>query len=128
VLAVARHHPIVHAGVPVTVTHAHASATRMSNSSRRRLQGIAQLVRDHRRDILREHGRLRLLLWRLRVLRVFLEWQQDRAGDLLRRRAASRRAADALVRAAARCHGRVAARLHGWLTSFLEKRFEQVYF
>jgi hypothetical protein len=76
-LAVGKHFPLVHAGTPVAVVHAHASPTRMTNSLLLKCRGIRQLVQNHRVDIVREHGRRHLFLWRLRIVRAFLEWQNE---------------------------------------------------
>jgi glycosyltransferase involved in cell wall biosynthesis len=120
VLCVGKHFAVVHAGVAVTVTHAHDSDTRMSNSSLRRLRGISQLVRDHRRDIVRHHGVRRLMLWQLRVLRAWIEWRRDRAH-------ADRDRSPARARVAA-WRERWLDAGHRRLTAFLEPRFEQMYF
>ena len=111
VLAIGRHHPLLHAGGPVAVAHDHPSPARMTNSAWRRYRGLRQLVRDHQHDIVRHHGSARLFLWRLRVLRAFVEWQNEWA-----------------ERRSHRLYGRVARAAHGRLTAYLQSRFEQMYF
>lgn len=126
VLAVAKRFPIVHSGVAVAVTHAHAGASRMTNDARRRFQGLAQLVHDHREDIIGQHGRGRLWLWRLRILRVFLEWQQERARQALAAEQGS--ALRRMMAGPVRGYAWLIRRAHQRLTSFLQKRFEHIYF
>lgn len=126
VLAVGKRFPLVHAGVPVAVVHAHASPTRMTNNLHLKFRGIRQLVRNHRQDIVREHGLRQLLLWRLRILRALLEWQKEWA----EKRTA--RVGDGSVAKILRflywLYGRLACKVHFRLTSWLESRFEQMYF
>lgn len=126
VLAVGREFPVVHAGAPVGIAHDHASPTRMSNDPRRRLTGLSELVRNHRAEILREHGRSRLLLWRLRILRAALEWQYEQAER--RGQATARGGVAGWARRPLRLYGRVTRLAHRRLTAFLSPRFEQMYF
>ena len=124
VLTAASHSPITHCGAPVAVTHAYESdASSSPHNARRRLRGIAKLVRDHRHDIMREHGARRFLLWRLRVLRAFLEWQSGWA-----RQQPQAKCFFMSLRWAFRLYARLTNGLHSCLTVFLEKHFEQMYF
>jgi len=126
VVAVGRDFPVIHAGAPVAVAYDHASPTRMTNNVRRRLRGITQLVRNHRTEIVREHGWGRLVLWQLRVLRVVIEWQREWAEG-----AAGARGGDErhwALRWLAQRYSRVAGLAYVRLTSYLRARFEQIYF
>ena len=127
VLAVGKHFPLVHAGTPVAVVHAHASPTRMTNSLLLKFRGIRQLVQNHRADIVREHGRRHLFLWRLRIVRAFLEWQNEWAG----RKTATYvgdGVGETLLRSSCLQYGQITREAHRRLTSWLESRFEQMYF
>src|SRR5260370_39322996 len=75
VLAIGKHFHVLHSGAVVTVFHQHNSLTRMSNNPKKMFEGVYQLVRDHRADIIREQGIRRLLLWWLRVLKAFVQYQ-----------------------------------------------------
>ena len=125
--AVGKHFPLVHAGTPVAVVHAHASPTRMTNSLLLKFRGIRQLVQNHRADIVREHGRRHLFLWRLRIVRAFLEWQNEWAG----RKTATYvgdGVGETLLRSSCLQYGQITREAHLRLTSWLESRFEQMYF
>ena len=124
VLAVAKHYPLAHAGAPVTVTHNHPSETRMTNSSHRRLRGITQLVRDHRRDIIRDHGMGRYSLWLLRIVRATLEWQNDVVAKRLRMEAGMPKWRLLPLR----LYGRLVRSLYPSITRFLGRHFEHLYF
>lgn len=124
VLAIAERHPILHCGGSVTITHEHDSPTRMSNSALRRLKGIKQLVRDHRGDILNEHGAGRLALWYLRVLRVAIEWHMEST----RPEPAGEPAPSARPWWPRTAYHGMLLRLHSGLGRFLEKHFEYLYF
>lgn len=127
VLAVGKHFAVTHAGVPVAVAYDHASPTRMSNNAARRFVGITQLVWHHRGDILREHGVGLFLLWWLRILRALTEWQIEWAGRLADT-SAVRGHWKAVLVWPMRLYGALGESVHAGLTSFLKKRFEQMYF
>ncbi|HEX7705807.1 MAG TPA: glycosyltransferase family 2 protein [Thermoanaerobaculia bacterium] len=125
VLSIARHLPIMHAGCPVAVTHDHEGETRMRNSARRRFRGVAQLVWDHRLDVLQHHGSSMLFLWCLRVFRVFLEWQLELVAlHTTSHESVSRR----LQRNALNWYQRRLTRAHARLTAVLKNKFAQLYF
>ncbi len=75
VLEIGKRFHVLHSGAVVTIYHAHDSPTRMSNNSKKEFEGVCELVRDHRADIVREQGRQRLLLWRLRILKAFINYK-----------------------------------------------------
>jgi glycosyltransferase involved in cell wall biosynthesis len=75
VLAIGKHFHVLHSGVTVAIYHTHSSLTRMSNDPKRMFEGVCQLVRDHRADIINSQGIKRLLYWRLRVLKAFVNYQ-----------------------------------------------------
>jgi glycosyltransferase involved in cell wall biosynthesis len=75
VLAISQHYHILHSSAIVTIYHSHNSPTRMSSNARKVFDGVCDLVRTHRADIVREHGIGRLLLWWLRILKTFVRYQ-----------------------------------------------------
>ena len=75
VLAIGKRFHVLHSGAVVTVYHAHDSPTRMTKNSKKVFEGVCQLVRDHRADIVREQGKRRLLLWRVRILKAFISYK-----------------------------------------------------
>src|SRR5438552_2701971 len=117
VLSVGKRFPVLHARAPVALAHWHDSPTRMTNSARLRLRGVRQLVRNHRAEILHEHGLGRLMLWWLRVLRVVLQWQNESATNRLRTRRESPRRVDSSVHWAVRIYARITTTLEGRRTS-----------
>lgn len=74
VLAISRKFHVVHCGAVVAVCHEHNSPSGRKSSPRRVFEGVCELVRAHRADILREHGIACLLFWRLRIARAFVEY------------------------------------------------------
>ncbi len=127
VLTVGKRLAVAHAGCAVAIVHAHDSPTRMSNDARKRYLGVAQLVRDHRKDVLSEHGIGRLLLWQLRVLRARAQWQHEWA-DGVRAELSGATVRARVMRAAVGVYGRITGRLYRRLTVFLRSRFDQLYF
>ena len=75
VLEIGKHFHVLHSGAVVTIYHTHDSPIRMSNNSKKVFEGVCELVRDHRADIVREQGRRRLLLWRVRILNAFINYK-----------------------------------------------------
>lgn len=126
VLAIGKHFPLAYAVAPVAIAHDHATATRMTNSAWRRLRGLVQLVGNHRGEIIREHGGRRLFFWCLRVLRAFAEWQHDWVERWIAAAAGSGRAK--LFGKPLRLYGQASRYMYRRLTSFLQPRFEQMYF
>ena len=90
VLFVAKRFSVACVAFPVAIYHTHESPTRTTNDPYRIAKGVAMLVRDHRDDILHYHGYARLVLWRLRVTRAYLE-AEYRTGSAMRLHEASRR-------------------------------------
>jgi len=75
VLAIGKRFHVLHSGAAVTVCHTHTSPTRMSNNNKNVFDGVCELVRDYSTDIVREQGKRRLLLWRVRILKAFINYK-----------------------------------------------------
>jgi glycosyltransferase involved in cell wall biosynthesis len=75
VLSIGRKHHVLHSGVTVAIYNSHGSPTRMSNNARKVFEGVCDLVRAHRADIVQEHGSGLLLLWWLRIVTSYIRYQ-----------------------------------------------------
>jgi glycosyltransferase involved in cell wall biosynthesis len=126
VLTLGRLFHVVHSGVVVAIYHQHDSPARMGNDIRRRYEGVCELVRNHRDDIVREQGRRRLFLWRVRILKAFISYQISLASvriDRLRKEP-TKRLQCLLLRAYRTC----LARMSLLLIFFLRRSFEYDFF
>lgn len=126
VLAISKTYPILHCEQVVAVYHKHDGETRMSNNPRKRFVGVYELVRDHRGEVLRTHGVGRLLLWYLRILKAFCDYQIALANELLVASEVTKasRVGQLALRGYRKClwHARKSMR------AYLEKHFELDYF
>ena len=76
VLSIGRHFPVIHCGFPVAVMHLSPGSI-MTNEKRVEL-GCRRIVSKYREDILKFHGRPRLFLWNLRILRCRVRAERQR--------------------------------------------------
>ena len=74
-LAIGKYFPVLHSDAAVAIYHQHDSPTRMGNSAKRRFDGLCELVRGHKADIVREWGLRRLFRWRVRIVKSFVQYQ-----------------------------------------------------
>jgi glycosyltransferase involved in cell wall biosynthesis len=122
VLSIPKHFHVLHCGQVVTRYHRHADPSRMSNNKKKVFQWVYQLVRDHRNDIVRIHGIRRLILWYIRVLRAFLNYQISVSGEIVARTESGP------VYAALRAYGKCLSQARGLLDVCLKTRFDLHYF
>jgi glycosyltransferase involved in cell wall biosynthesis len=122
VLSIGKKHHILHSGVTVAICHSHDSLTRMSNNARKVFEGVCDLVRTHRLDIVREHGIGRLLLWWIRISKSFIRYQVICTTEQL---AAPQQRCPRLV---LRVYRRALLYTEGCLRSFLRLHFDYDYF
>jgi glycosyltransferase involved in cell wall biosynthesis len=78
VLTIGRHFPVLHCGVSVALIHAEGDG--ISYNSAKVLEGCSRMVGKYGPEILKVHGRFRLLCWRLRVDRYATvdKWRNTR--------------------------------------------------
>jgi glycosyltransferase involved in cell wall biosynthesis len=122
VLSIGRHFHVLHSGTVVAICHTHNSPTKMGNNARKCFEGVWDLVRAHRSDIMREHGVGRLFLWWLRTLKAFLRYQIIVANQQIT--ASEQR----LLRLLFRIYRRALSYIEAALKSFLRLYFDSDYF
>lgn len=126
VLAVGKHFHVLHSGAVVAIYHSHDSPIRMANNARKAFEGVCELVRDHRADIVREHGKRRLLLWRVRILKAFINYNIVLVNTKIS--ALQLTITDRCQRAILRLYRMSLVLLRLLLTSFLKRHFQYDYF
>jgi hypothetical protein len=79
VLTLGKLFPMLHCGQVVAVMH--ASHESITQNRFKLAEGCKMMVRKYRRDIIRNHGAFRVILWELRILRSYLlAAMDDRSG------------------------------------------------
>lgn len=126
VLSVARKFPVVHCGAEVAIYHEHRSPSRMVNNPWKRFEGVWHLVRVHAGDVLQTQGLGRLMLWYLRILLAFLQYQRSISDALLARARAS--LWGRIRRLALRSYRAGVLALIKFLRPRLKRHFEFMYF
>lgn len=76
VLSIGRHFPVIHCGFPVAIMH--DSPESITTNEQSLELGCRRMVSKYREDILNIHGRPRLFLWNLRILRCRVRAERQR--------------------------------------------------
>jgi glycosyltransferase involved in cell wall biosynthesis len=78
VLTIGKHFPLLHCGYPVSIMH--CSNTGITRNKKNVAEGCKSMVEKYKDDIVKYHGKFRLFLWYLRIVRSYTvaELQQSR--------------------------------------------------